>query len=256
MTFFVFADTYPELFDASCGHITNSSPHGWKMSKSGKMKYLWFRSLDDDELEELNDWKEKFEQYVLLGLNQHIEDHFTDELDFCMALDFNYSPGEGRTIYGEAEYQLKYQESRKHIKVLKDGLIEAIDDLPIPTAECDNILVSYVPAQSGGCNVPRKLAKRVCKDTELELCKAVLTCPKTGLKGVSVDQKIPIWQDLYDEGCVDLSMDVTDKTVVIVDDLYQSGATMWMFAKHLKSLGAKHVFGVPCVKSLRDTDNQ
>jgi hypothetical protein len=43
---------------------------------------------------------------VLLGLNQHIQEYFTDELDFCMALDFNYDPSaEKRTIFGEAEYQ-------------------------------------------------------------------------------------------------------------------------------------------------------
>lgn len=41
----------------------------------------------------------------------------------------------------------------------------------------------------------------------------------------------------------------------MVDDLYQSGATMWEYAKFLKSLGAICVFGIVCVKSLRDSDN-
>jgi len=256
ISFFVLADTYPDLFDLSCSAIANNSPTGWKTSKSGKMKYLWFPSVDEEDIETITEWKEKFEQYVLLGLNQHIEDHFNDELDFCMALDFNFTPGEGRTIYGEAEYQLKYKESRKHIKVLKDGLIEAIGDLPIPASESGELLVSYVPAKAGGCVVPRKLAKRIAQELELDLCKAVLTCPKSGLKGVSVDQKIPIWQELYDDDCVELSESVDGRTVLIIDDLYQSGATMWMYATHLKQLGAKYVFGLPCVKSLRDTDNQ
>ena len=258
LSFFVLSDTYPELFDLSFPDISDKAPHGWKTSKSGKMKYLWFPedALDEDDLEAINDWKEKFEEYVLLGLNQHIEDHFSDDLDFCMALDFNFTPGEGRTIYGEAEYQLKYKESRTHIKVLSDGLIEAIDDLPIPQRHRADLLISYVPATAGGCNVPRKLAKRIAKQLSLTLCKAVLTCPKTGLKGVSVEDKIPIWQQLYDDGCVELSESVDDKAVLVIDDLYQSGATMWMFAKYLKEQGAKYVFGLPCVKSLRDTDNQ
>ena len=117
--------------------------------------------------------------------------------------------------------------------MLKDALIEAIGDLPIPANERDELLVSYVPAKSGECNVPRKLAKRIAKELERGLCKAVLTCPKSGLKGVSVDQKIPIWQELYDNDCIELSESVDGRTVVIVDDLYQSGATMWMYAKHL-----------------------
>jgi len=259
MSFFVLADTYPDLFDLSCSAIADKSPTGWKVSQSGKMKYLWFPegALDEDDVECINEWKAKFEQYVLIGLNEHIEDHFSDELDFCMALDFNFNPeADRRTLYGEAEFQAKYRESRQHIKVLKDGLVEAIGDLPIPASERDNLLVSYVPAKAGGCNMPRKLTKRIAKELELDLCKAILTCPKSGLKGVSVDQKIPIWQDLYDEGCIELSISVEGRTVVIIDDLYQSGATMWMFAKYLKEQGAKHVFGLPCVKSLRDTDNQ
>ncbi len=30
---------------------------------------------------------------------------------------------------------------------------------------------------------------------------------------------------------------------------------MWCYAMFLKNLGAKHVLGLVCVKSLRDTDN-
>lgn len=41
-----------------------------------------------------------------------------------------------------------------------------------------------------------------------------------------------------------------------IDDLYQSGATIWNYAKYLKGLGAKKVMGVVGVKSLRDSDNQ
>jgi len=256
--FGVSCDTYPDLFELAHPEIVERSPQGWKSNAKGNCRYLWFPtdSLDEDDIERLEDWKERFEQYVLIGLNQHIEDHFDEELDFCMTLDYNYNPGAGRTLYGEAEFQLKYRESRQHLKVLVDGLIEAFGDLPIPAAARDELAVSYVPAKAGGCNVPRKLAKRVAKELELGLVKAVLTCPKSGLKGVSVEQKIPIWQELYDDGCVELSDSVEDKTIVVVDDLYQSGATMWMYAKYLKEQGARHVFGLPCVKSLRDTDNQ
>ena len=46
-----------------------------------------------------------------------------------------------------------------------------------------------------------------------------------------------------------------DKDVIIIDDLYQSGVSMWSYAKFLKSLGAKRVMGISAVKSLRDSDN-
>ena len=46
------------------------------------------------------------------------------------------------------------------------------------------------------------------------------------------------------------------KKVLIVDDLYQSGTSMWSYAKYLKSLGATEVLGLVAVKSQRDSDNQ
>jgi len=256
--FGVSCDTYPDLFELAYPDIVKRSPLGWKRNAKGNCRYLWFPSnaLDEDDIENLEDWKERFEQYVLIGINQNIEGHFEDELDFCMALDFNYNPGAGRTLYGEAEFQLKYRQSRQHVKVLSDGLIEALGDLPVPATAQNDLLVSYVPARTGGCNVPRKLAERVAKDLELDLLKAELIGAGTGLKDVSVDQKIPIWQELYDGGGVELSDSVQDKTIVVIDDLYQSGATLWSCATYLKQQGARYVFGLPCVKSLADTDNQ
>src|SRR5208282_1873815 len=105
-SFFVSSDVYPQLFDLHHKEIAAKSPHGWKTSKNGTMKYLWFPDLDEGALAAIGDWRDRFEKYVLLGLNSHIAKYFTDELDFCMALDFNFDPSGGkRTIYGEAEYQ-------------------------------------------------------------------------------------------------------------------------------------------------------
>ena len=76
-------------------------------------------------------------------------------------------------------------------------------------------------------------------------------------KGLPVDLKIPEWGKLYNcDACVELHGEVEDKVAVVVDDLYQSGAPLWCYASYLKKLGAKYVFGLSCVKSLKDTDNQ
>lgn len=164
-SFFVSADTYPELLTRALAEVVQKAPHGWRRKR---MAYLWFPpgALDDNDMERLEDWRERFAQYVLLGLNPNIEEHFSDELDFCMALDYNIDPdADRRTIYGEAEYQLKYKESRQHLKVLKDGLIEALADLPIPAAARAGLLVSYIPAVAGGAaplaSSPNESPKRV-----------------------------------------------------------------------------------------------
>ncbi len=259
-TIFVLADTYPELLDLHCGDVVKKSPTGWRTSSGGKMRYLWFPadSLDEDDLQAVEEWKEHFEQYVLIGLNKHLTDHFADELDFCLALDFRYDPDtEKRTIYGEAEYQLKYKRSRPSRHALQAALVDAFEDLPIPVKEEDTVVISCIPSDPEERNVGRELAMAVAASLELKCVQADLLCDKSAMKNLTVAQKIPEWKELYDrEECIKLQGDVRDKTVVIVDDLYQSGATMWCFAKYLKDQGAKYVLGLPCVKSLTDTDNQ
>lgn len=186
-TFFVSTDTYPALFDFHHASITAKAPQGWKQKK---MAYLWFPSgvLDDDDLESINEWKEKFEQYVLLGLNSHIEDHFKSELDFCMALDFNFDPTtQKRTIFGEAEYQLKYQQSRQHLQVLVNALADAVADLPIPSAHRGKLCISCVPGSPRDASIQCQLAMAVAKKLGVDFIDADLHCDKPGLKGVSVE---------------------------------------------------------------------
>ncbi len=256
LSLFVSSDTYPDLFTFLYPEIVAKAPNGWRQKK---MAYLWFppKVLDEDDLENMREWREKFERYVLLGLNAHIKDHFDDELDFCMALDFNYDPTtEKRTIYGEAEYQLKYQGSRQHFQVLTNALAEAIADLPIPAEHQESYCISCIPGPPAQQTIPRRLASAIVAKLEVDFIDSNLNCPKAGLKGVSVAEKIPIWKKLYDEDCVKIAGSVKDRLVVVVDDLYQSGVTLWMYAKFLKEQGAAHVIGLPCVKSLRDSDNQ
>ncbi len=77
------------------------------------------------------------------------------------------------------------------------------------------------------------------------------------MKGLPVAEKIPEWEKVYRcQDCVKLQGNVKDRTVVVIDDLYQSGATIWCYARYLKRCGAKYVLGVPCVKALKDTGNR
>jgi hypothetical protein len=234
-SFFVSSDTYPDLFALRYPQIVAKAPKGWRQKK---MKYLWFPSgaLDEGDLQNITEWREKFGQYVLLGLNRHIEGHFKDELDFCMALDLNYDPlTEKRTIFGEAEYQLKYQKSPQHFQVLGNALIDAIGDLPIPPDLEGSYCITSIPCPPDRKSIACRLASAVAK---------------------KIGEKIPIWEKLYAADCVKIAKTVQDRLIIVIDDLYQSGVTLWMYAKFLKQQGAAHVIGLPCVKSRRDSDNQ
>jgi predicted amidophosphoribosyltransferase len=83
-----------------------------------------------------------------------------------------------------------------------------------------------------------------------------LKSAKKSAKNLTVDQKIAQWEKIAEAGGIELSRSVRGCSVIVVDDLYQSGASLWSFAKYLKRNGAGAVVGLVCVKSLRDTDNQ
>jgi predicted amidophosphoribosyltransferase len=46
-----------------------------------------------------------------------------------------------------------------------------------------------------------------------------------------------------------------DSDVILIDDKYQSGTTMQFVAMKLQEAGARYIFGISLVKTLRDTDN-
>ena len=91
----------------------------------------------------------------------------------------------------------------------------------------------------------------------MDYMQADLLCDKSAMKELTVQEKIPEWEKLYSRTeCVVIHGEVNGRTLVVIDDLYQSGATMWCYARCLKQRGAKAVLGLVCVKSMRDTDNR
>jgi predicted amidophosphoribosyltransferase len=80
------------------------------------------------------------------------------------------------------------------------------------------------------------------------LTKASSTSP---LKNLARDQKLDALV-----GSISVDADkVRGKSLVVVDDLYQSGLTINYVAEELRAAGAAEVFGLAAVKTLRDDDN-
>ena len=254
-------EVYPNLFSLRFPELVQKSRRKrWELAKHGNSSFLSFEAnvLSEEEMEMVEEWKERFSQYVLIGLNAHIAPAFSDELDFCLALDFNYddkNPGK-RTLYGEAEYQLKYQQNIQALDTLSNGLSKALNELTLMFRSNSPVL-SIVPSRSDRCTVPRKLAKTVAKETGISFVDCILYCGKQSLKNLPLPDKVAEWDRLYScRDCIQWSGDLTGKTVFLIDDLYQSGTTLWSCAKNLKKAGAAHVIGLVCVKTFRDTDNQ
>lgn len=245
--------------------LEGSSPNKWRISAAHKdMSTLWLPNgcCCQEHIEEFINWCDEVTKNVLwLKLNKKFSEYFYDELDYCIASDFNYNFEGGRTEIGEAEYQLKYNGSnlsnndkRVLYEFITSKMLNNFKYIPInsPLDWC----VSPMPAnESGKSKIAWKIAEEIGRQKNLPLIEPIIKCNKPQMKTLPIDEKINVWDKIYCDGSVIINGDVGQKNVIIVDDLYQSGATMWSYAKFLKSLGAKFVFGVVCVKSLRDSDN-
>jgi predicted amidophosphoribosyltransferase len=240
------------------------SPAGFQDSKSGKTSKARFFDLDEKDVRKIQDFIEWYERVWCISTNKHLEKDFSDELDFCIALDSNRpAPERDRTELGEWEYRAKYGGDTEALRGLAKELCRAIRMLP-PARLPKPRLLTYVPPEPGkGFDLAAELAKAVVRDAPTTfwgvgdpLMVPALTADKKSAKNLTVAQKIAQWDKIIKAEGIRLSRSVKDCTVIVVDDLYQSGATLWSMAKYLKSRKAAFVVALACVKSLRDTDNQ
>lgn len=103
-----------------------------------------------------------------------------------------------------------------------------------------------------------KLAKHVAKKIERPFIKATLKSEKPQMKEQTVEDKVRIWRKIFcDEDMLDFSDDILGANILIIDDLYQSGASIWCFAEYLKECcDARTVIAITPVKALKDGGNK
>lgn len=259
ISFFVSSDTYPEIFNILFPSIKAKTDKDWE--KKNNMKYLWFLqdALNDDDISSIENWEKRFKQYVLIGINKNIEGYFKNELDFCIALDFNFDKNIQHTHFGEIEYEMKYKNNYKDFNEIIEGMSDLYNYLPLNPKDKNTkkILISSIPENKINESIAKNLAKKIAVINEVKYLQASLNCEKKELKNLDIDKKITEWKKVYSiPSNISLSNEIEDKTIVIIDDLYQSGVSMWSYAKYLKKIGAKQVLGMACVKSLSDSDNK
>lgn len=255
-------ERYIDIINYAFPDLVENSPTKWKKSENyANMSNLWLPEgcYTQDIMKNFLEWCHDVTQNVLwIHLNKNIKDYFDDELDYCIASDFNIIYGKGRTEIGEAEYQLKYNidNLKEEEKIKYDSLImhKMLNNCKyIPIDDRTNWCVSPMPASNEGkTKMAWKMAKAMSKQLRLSFIVPTLNCDKPQMKQLTVENKIAIWKEIYDNNNVVFEGQVRGKNIIVVDDLYQSGATIWEYAKYLKKIGAKQVWGVVCVKSLKE----
>ena len=171
-----------------------------------------------------------------------------DTLDLSIALSMHESDPNVRTEFGEHEFRLKYrseqEDTREDFNALLNEFQRRLESLPF-FKEAD-----YICAIPSSKDFLRNIIAGLKGFSFADISDYVSWENKCcGLKNLkSKEEKLEMVQAWGLRICE--GIDLKGKTVLLVDDLYQSGVTMQYVAMCLKNAGAKHVFGIALVKSL------
>lgn len=209
--------------------------------------YGYFRRINNEhELEMIGNWENKQGGLVYLH----------DCLSLSIALDFNFCQdeikGRSRTYLGELEQKAKYQQNEESIERIVEKIIETIDFISF-YKEAD-FVCAVPPSPSKHFDLPREIVSRVSQKISKPNITDHFEFKQEKLwsaKECSLEEK---WKNWEDTG-VSFKEDIQGKTVLLIDDLYQSGISLQYIAMKLQDAGCKEVYGLTVVKSWSDTDN-
>jgi hypothetical protein len=232
---FPFAETIKPLFEAG----TDVS-----LKHSAQFGNYWHSIRDEEQFQKIQNWI----------LEQGTRVFLRNAMDLSIALDMNLVDNQSGqyTHTGWLERCAKQSNDQNAIQALSVACTEAVRAMPFFK---NAPVLAAVPDMSGkSFDLPSALAETVAKNLGKEDVTPSFTFSTrkaVPLKEAQVEQK---WQVLDATG-LHLATKLPDADVVLIDDKYQSGTTMQFVAMKLQEAGARYVFGISLVKTLRDTDN-
>jgi hypothetical protein len=228
---------FPNLFE-------NSWLPGSKTSGS-----IIIKPKEKTEIEKLQRFLNLLKEAILLQINDNLKRSFITELDFCLALDYHLEDSKTRSDLGAMVYGAKYRHDQESAKVLADSLTEALRTMP---AFMKSDFIASMPGNpSKQYHLPDLLVNGMEKRLGMVkrlIIRKIRDTPQ--VKNMKLEDKLISLENVFE-----IDHSIKGKSVLIVDDLYQSGASMWNIARFLKKSGARMVYGLACVKTWRDTDN-
>lgn len=167
-----------------------------------------------------------------------------DNLDLSLAMGMHCVYETGRTQLGDLEYQAKYNGDERAVCELSEMCDNLLSSLPFYTN------ADMIVAMSSTRGLPEKIVSRLTKfEGEKVVKRLCWGAEKDELKNITDNaQKV----EVLDAAGLIIDVDVKDKVVVLLDDMYKTGTTMQYVAMKLKDAGANRVFGFSIVKSLSD----
>jgi predicted amidophosphoribosyltransferase len=223
---------------------------GWREGTKGT-RYTYIRSISPEDRKELEKLLDLLQNILCLTITEHLDPHFDDELDEAYAIDFNFRQEQQPLEYttaGAAEHSAKEEQNAKAIAALANCLAEIVQRHP--TLRRADLIAAVPPRPSKKFHLPTELAAGIGKVLNRETGLKLSKIEHEKLKTLAIGDKVETLKKAFA-----LGQSVEDRTILLIDDLYQSGVTLWSLAKFLKKRGAREVYGLACVKSWSDTDN-
>jgi len=243
---FPFGETLWNSFEMTCKvpsiGLRENPDGGW---------YTYLKRADASALERVRLWLETVGQYVVLR----------DCLALSFALDYEREggdPNKPRTRVGALRYRAKTYDRSPTAETLEaaDQLVqECLSFLRSMTCyETADVVVAIPPSRPDKpFDLPRHLAKGIGLGIrKADLSDQVVSTERPALKNVPVAEKLATIR-----GTISIAGGgpFRGQTVLLVDDLYQSGITMNYVAMELLEAGAEAVLGLACEKTCRNDDN-
>ena len=206
----------------------------------------WRSIRSEDEFIKIDAWARRQGRRVFLR----------DCLELSVALDIRSSwDGDQNTDYtpiGALEYRAKFTPDEEAIEALVGHFCAAIVDLPFYR---DALLIAAVPPRPGkSYDLPQTLAARIAE--RLPLINVTPQFQFVGRKGLvkqlTLKQKWAAWEQ---SGLTFTPPLPASPSVILIDDIYQSGTSLQFVASRLRAAGAGAIYGLCAVKTSRDTDN-
>jgi hypothetical protein len=238
---------YCEMFDSA---FPGLSKNPWRVTEKSCGTY--FRHISNDDLALVRQFIEGLRPCVIIK----------DLTDGSVALGYRARKSDSgrleRTELGQLMHDAKpYDKSateshRKAGQELARRMRTFVSSMPF-YQNVDGFIA--VPSSNPGkaFSLPRGFVHELAKRTGKLDLSAALSKSKTTpeIKNLAWEQKV---NALVGSVTVEKTK-VGGKSIVVVDDLYQSGLTINYIAGELRAAGAKQVFGLVAVKTLRNDDN-
>ncbi len=225
-----------------------------------KFERRWVRLANDrlQLFESLRMRSADVEVAALKSLGGLLVEHITieDDLDECHALDFHMTKvGDDRfvrTEWGDLEYRAKSRRHRASRIAIGEKMVEFIQRHPRYARAA---YVCPLPSHGRGTanTLPQRLCAQIAESVSMRLVPMERTRVCAQQKEIDSEEKEVAAAQRRLNQAKSMSANALAKrgAVILIDDMYGSGASMTEAARALRSAGASDILGLTVTKQLR-----